>query len=135
MIGPGLSERDSLPLQPGLGLPGHQQGAWNRENRGFAPLWCAPGPLAIARGILHTVMMSDDPNKQDGDDKRDGADRQRIIREQVKEGQTSHWDLDLLSREELEALMKAREKKKETGEEKGEENRIPSSDGGQDREP
>jgi hypothetical protein len=29
----------------------------------------------------------------------------RIFREQVKDRQTAHWDLDMLSRKELEALM------------------------------
>jgi hypothetical protein len=29
----------------------------------------------------------------------------RIFREQVKDRHTAHWDLDMLSREELEAVM------------------------------
>lgn len=31
----------------------------------------------------------------------------RIFREQVKDRHTSHWDLDMLSKEELDALMSA----------------------------
>lgn len=31
--------------------------------------------------------------------------KNRIIREQIKDRHTSHWDLDLLSSAELEALM------------------------------
>lgn len=73
----------------------------------------------MARWILHTAMMSDDPDKQNK------SEKQRIIREQVKEGQTSHWDLDLLSREELEALMEARKQGKD----------APASDGDEESEP
>lgn len=39
--------------------------------------------------------------------------KQRIIREQIKDRHTSHWDLDMLSREELEALMSAPPSKKD----------------------
>ncbi|MEQ8408243.1 MAG: hypothetical protein RKH07_08210 [Gammaproteobacteria bacterium] len=31
--------------------------------------------------------------------------KQRIMREQVKDRHTSHWDLDMLSHDELEKLM------------------------------
>lgn len=29
----------------------------------------------------------------------------KIVREEIKDRHTSHWDMDMLSREELEALM------------------------------
>jgi len=35
--------------------------------------------------------------------------KEKIILEQVKDRHTSHWDLDMLSRAELEALMAARD--------------------------
>jgi hypothetical protein len=31
--------------------------------------------------------------------------KQRLFREEIKDRHTSHWDLDMLSREELEAAM------------------------------
>lgn len=31
--------------------------------------------------------------------------KQRLFREEIKDKHTSHWDLDMMSREELEAFM------------------------------
>ena len=36
---------------------------------------------------------------------KSGKKQHRIIREDIKDRQTSHWDLDYVSREELERLM------------------------------
>ena len=33
------------------------------------------------------------------------AKPKKIVREEIKDRHTSHWDMDMLSREELEALM------------------------------
>ena len=35
----------------------------------------------------------------------DSAASKRVLREEIKDRHTSHWDMDLLSREELEKLM------------------------------
>lgn len=37
---------------------------------------------------------------------KSGSRKARLIREEVKEQHTSHWDLDMLSKEQLETLMK-----------------------------
>ncbi len=35
----------------------------------------------------------------------DSAAGKKVLREEIKDRHTSHWDMDLLSREELEKLM------------------------------
>tara|TARA_B100000780_G_scaffold230847_1_gene170610 strand:- start:2407 stop:2580 length:174 start_codon:yes stop_codon:yes gene_type:complete len=37
--------------------------------------------------------------------------KKRLFRDEVKDRHTSHWDLDMMSREELEAMMAGSEKK------------------------
>jgi|TARA_B110000908_G_scaffold164467_1_gene212565 hypothetical protein len=41
--------------------------------------------------------------------------KKRLFREEVKDRHTSHWDLDMMSREELEAMMAGSEKKDASG--------------------
>jgi hypothetical protein len=41
--------------------------------------------------------------------------KKRLFREEVKDRHTSHWDLDMMSREELEAMMAGSEKKDTSG--------------------
>ncbi|MFT6093941.1 MAG: hypothetical protein ACJA2Q_001842 [Pseudohongiellaceae bacterium] len=36
--------------------------------------------------------------------------KKRLFREEVKDRHTSHWDMDMMSREELEAMMAGSEK-------------------------
>jgi len=36
--------------------------------------------------------------------------KQRLFREEIKDKHTSHWDLDMMSREELEAVMAKKDK-------------------------
>ncbi|MDP4782476.1 MAG: hypothetical protein NWS78_04100 [Gammaproteobacteria bacterium] len=37
-----------------------------------------------------------------------GAKPKKIVREEIKDRHTSHWDMDMMSREELEAFMTQR---------------------------
>ena len=39
------------------------------------------------------------------DDANTAAKPKKIVREEIKDRHTSHWDMDMLSRAELEALM------------------------------
>jgi hypothetical protein len=36
--------------------------------------------------------------------------KKRLFREEIKDRHTSHWDIDMMSREELEAMMATTEK-------------------------
>ncbi len=54
--------------------------------------------LALGTRNGHTSSMTT-PSKR----------KQRIVREQVKDQHTSHWDLDMLSYAELEQLMRQQE--------------------------
>lgn len=49
--------------------------------------------------------------------------KKRIIHEQVKDRHTSHWDLDLLSREQLEALMAKQQDATDSAEDTGQDAR------------
>ena len=39
------------------------------------------------------------------DDANTAAKSKKIVREEIKDRHTSHWDMDMMSRAELEALM------------------------------
>lgn len=42
----------------------------------------------------------------DSEDKTSQVKKKKVLREEIKDRHTSHWDLDMLSREELEKLMR-----------------------------
>ena len=42
----------------------------------------------------------------DSEDKTSQVKKKRVLREEIKDRHTSHWDMDMLSREELEKLMR-----------------------------
>ena len=52
--------------------------------------------------------MTENPNnpaKGENTQPEVGAKPQKIVREEIKDRHTSHWDMDMMSREELEAFM------------------------------
>jgi hypothetical protein len=42
----------------------------------------------------------------DSEDKTSQVKKKKVLREEIKDRHTSHWDMDMLSREELEKLMR-----------------------------
>lgn len=42
----------------------------------------------------------------DSEDKTSQGKKKKVLREEIKDRHTSHWDMDMLSREELEKLMR-----------------------------
>jgi hypothetical protein len=42
----------------------------------------------------------------DSEDKASQGKKKKVLREEIKDRHTSHWDMDMLSREELEKLMR-----------------------------
>ena len=42
----------------------------------------------------------------DSEDKTSQDKKKKVLREEIKDRHTSHWDMDMLSREELEKLMR-----------------------------
>jgi predicted transposase YbfD/YdcC len=42
----------------------------------------------------------------DSEDKTSQGKKKKVLREEIKDRHTSHWDMDMLSREELERLMR-----------------------------
>ena len=42
----------------------------------------------------------------DSEDKTSQVKKKKVLREQIKDRHTSHWDMDMLSRGELEKLMR-----------------------------
>lgn len=42
----------------------------------------------------------------DSEDKTSQGKKNKVLREEIKDRHTSHWDMDMLSREELEKLMR-----------------------------
>ena len=40
------------------------------------------------------------------EDKTSQVKKKKVLREEIKDRHTSHWDMDMLSREELEKLMR-----------------------------
>lgn len=51
-------------------------------------------------------MSTPADEKPDNDEKPDDDDKGRIISEEAKQRQVSHWDMDYLPKEELERRMK-----------------------------
>jgi len=52
------------------------------------------------------LKMTDDANTAASSDSLNTAAKpKKIVREEIKDRHTSHWDMDMLSRAELEALM------------------------------
>ncbi len=50
--------------------------------------------------------MTDDANTAASSESLDTAAKpKKIVREEIKDRHTSHWDMDMMSRAELEALM------------------------------
>jgi len=52
--------------------------------------------------------MTENPNnpaKGEDTQPEEGAKPKKIVREEIKDRHTSHWDMDMMSREELEAFM------------------------------
>jgi len=52
--------------------------------------------------------MTENPNnptKGENTQPEVGAKPKKIVREEIKDRHTSHWDMDMMSREELEAFM------------------------------
>lgn len=50
--------------------------------------------------------MTDDANTAANSESVDIASKpKKIVREEIKDRHTSHWDMDMMSRAELEALM------------------------------
>ena len=50
--------------------------------------------------------MTDDANTAANSESLDTAAKpKKIVREEIKDRHTSHWDMDMMSRAELEALM------------------------------
>lgn len=44
--------------------------------------------------------------KPEAEDKAGQGKKKKVLREEIKDRHTSHWDMDMLSREELEKLMR-----------------------------
>ena len=42
----------------------------------------------------------------DSEDKTSQVKKKKVLREEIKDRHTSHWDMDMLSREELAKLMR-----------------------------
>ena len=60
----------------------------------------------------HTMIKEDREAAQMADDagQAPGAKKpKKVLSEEIKDRHTSHWDMDMMSRAELEALMKGRE--------------------------
>ena len=52
------------------------------------------------------LKMTDDANTAASNESLDTAAKsKKIVREEIKDRHTSHWDMDMMSRAELEALM------------------------------
>lgn len=47
-----------------------------------------------------------DAANADSEDKTSQGKKKKVLREEIKDRHTSHWDMDMLSREELEKLMR-----------------------------